>query len=556
MKRDRQGKPFGFVKFPDDKEMDLESFLRRLNNLWINNYKLRVYRPRYLRNQSRQEKAKVASFKADTGIRKTGISFKEAVIRGQSKNVEQRLETMDIEQKLDRDNLVVFDTKENERKLLKKCSVALLKDTFSWEEHGEEIQSECGKKLSLCYVGDNAVLINNISDFHMDEMIKNMDEWFSYWFEWVRPWKPTNVCHRRKIWTRWIGVPLYAWIVRFFTLASAGIGALVKMDVDAGKKTRMDFAQIMLSVPYLSDINQIVRIKIDEKLYKIKVLEEYPWPGDIISSRLYDKIHEEEFSWTDESRGQLPSNLDVDSVLGRNKVELEFSGDDISVPNRTTHTTTIETLDDRINDECRDRDMGDINKSLDEPNYSDTRELAIIDHVQVSGSTPPIQTHADIVGGFYDGQAGPLSNKAHQNNNLILEDWAQVKEKDKLSPCVDLNEFNNGPILEPAPTTNSGNSQISDKVLESADETILEGVQRRKRDYRGTTSSLIVINRAESRKSRKQRHNKRAISKKEKKRTEFNLFNSFLSDIRSIEDMGGEAMKYRGDFQEKNAKPT
>ncbi|KAL8545394.1 hypothetical protein ACS0TY_005528 [Phlomoides rotata] len=223
---------------------------------------------------------------------------------------------MEIEQKLDRDNLVVFATKENERKWLEKCSMALLKDTFSWEEH---------------------VLINNISELHMEEMIKNMDEWFSYWFEWVRLWKPTNVCHRQKIWTRWIGVPLHAWSARFFSLASAGIGAFVKMDDDAEKKTRMDFARIMLSVPYLNDINQTVRIQIDEKMYKIKVMEEYPWPGDILSPGLYDKIHEDESSWIDESRGQLPSDLDVNYVFRRNKVELEFFDEDNSVPNRTTH---------------------------------------------------------------------------------------------------------------------------------------------------------------------------------------------------------------------------
>ncbi|KAL8465983.1 hypothetical protein ACS0TY_035191 [Phlomoides rotata] len=52
---------------------------------------------------------------------------------------------------------------------------------------------------------ENVVLMQIKSDRPLSEVENEMDEWLSYWFEWFRPWREEDVCHRRKIWTRWVG---------------------------------------------------------------------------------------------------------------------------------------------------------------------------------------------------------------------------------------------------------------------------------------------------------------------------------------------------------------
>lgn len=61
-------------------------------------------------------------------------------------------------------------------------------------------------------------------------MIRDMDEWFKHWFEWFRPWKHVDVCHKRLVWTRWIGIPLHTWNQSFFELMSSKVGRFVRLD--------------------------------------------------------------------------------------------------------------------------------------------------------------------------------------------------------------------------------------------------------------------------------------------------------------------------------------
>lgn len=49
-KRDKLGKPFGFVRFPE--EYNTEQFLEVLNNIWIESYKLRVFFPKFERKKA------------------------------------------------------------------------------------------------------------------------------------------------------------------------------------------------------------------------------------------------------------------------------------------------------------------------------------------------------------------------------------------------------------------------------------------------------------------------------------------------------------------------
>lgn len=80
-------------------------------------------------------------------------------------------------------------------------------------------------------MGGNLILIKiSISEKSTGEMLEDFDEWTSYWFEWVRPWRDIDVNQYRSIWTRWYGVPMHVWSIRFFSIASAKLGMFIKLD--------------------------------------------------------------------------------------------------------------------------------------------------------------------------------------------------------------------------------------------------------------------------------------------------------------------------------------
>lgn len=153
--------------------------------------------------------------------------------------------------------------------------MGLLRDDFSWEENGEELQEECGIRVKLRYMGDSVVLVQNMSEWPQKEMIKQMDELFSHCFEWLRPWEPRDVCEKKRVWSAWRGIPLHAWNERFFQLASGELGTFIKVDEDTTNKVRLNVARVLLSVPFYKDINRCITVQIEGRSYTIKIVEEF-----------------------------------------------------------------------------------------------------------------------------------------------------------------------------------------------------------------------------------------------------------------------------------------
>lgn len=80
--------------------------------------------------------------------------------------------------------------------------------------------SECGNRLKLTSMGGGMVLIQSGSDKNTSEVLEGFDEWSRSWLKRWKPWEGPDVNRSRKVWTRWVGVPLQAWNPRFFSLVS------------------------------------------------------------------------------------------------------------------------------------------------------------------------------------------------------------------------------------------------------------------------------------------------------------------------------------------------
>ncbi|KAL8537704.1 hypothetical protein ACS0TY_012738 [Phlomoides rotata] len=255
-KRDRAGKPYGFVRLLASQIRDVEATLVKLNRLWIDSYKLCVYKPRFERTPMPNIKTQTRNgFAANLGVRSPEKTYRDAIRKSGFEN-QGDTHKEGLQPKVQKDDSFVFSPTAEERNWLEKCWIGLLKNDFTWEDNGEEIQGECGIKFKLCYMGDNVVLIRNQSEFSLPEFEKEMGEWLKNWFQWVRPWKEQDVCHRRK--------------------------------------ERLDIARLQLSVPFDNEINTSFSVRIGDHSFKIRIIEEYsfddhredPYEEDDSSSNL------------------------------------------------------------------------------------------------------------------------------------------------------------------------------------------------------------------------------------------------------------------------------
>lgn len=97
------------------------------------------------------------------------------------------------------DDVLQYQSSEEESRWLSGAFTGHLKGDFSWNEHGEELQRECEGRVKIRDLGSNMVLIQSYSVKSTEEEIKALDEWAEFWLDWWRPWTYTDANLRRII---------------------------------------------------------------------------------------------------------------------------------------------------------------------------------------------------------------------------------------------------------------------------------------------------------------------------------------------------------------------
>lgn len=117
------------------------------------------------------------------------------------------------------------------------------------------------------------------------------------------------------MWTRWIGVPFQACNKCFFSLASARICRFIRMDIVTKNRLCLKNAKILLSVPFINDVNCSFMVRIDGNIFKIKVVEEFQnyWGSE---GRVVGDFSDWSLSWESGSNSMDPNEPDDDSIHG------------------------------------------------------------------------------------------------------------------------------------------------------------------------------------------------------------------------------------------------
>lgn len=67
-------------------------------------------------------------------------------------------------------------------------------------------------------------------------LLKEFDEWVTFWFDWIRPWRDIDVNPYRLVQINWTRVPPHVWLSKFFSLACATFELFNKIDEGTEQK--------------------------------------------------------------------------------------------------------------------------------------------------------------------------------------------------------------------------------------------------------------------------------------------------------------------------------
>lgn len=114
--------------------------------------------------------------------------------------------------------------------------------------------------------------------------------------------------------------------IRFFETFCFKVGTLIKLDESTINKERFDFARVLVSAPYLKDLNQIFQVNIDNTVFNIRVVEELEWTinegtweGDDEESENDDTRSQ----WSDEGKKENSNGPAAAIVYSRNSMIVE-----------------------------------------------------------------------------------------------------------------------------------------------------------------------------------------------------------------------------------------
>ncbi|KAK7290434.1 hypothetical protein RIF29_04862 [Crotalaria pallida] len=130
------------------------------------------------------------------------------------------------------------------------------------------------RSIKIAPMGGDWVFIEPEEDEDMQILIKEEENTLNQWFSFFKKWSPSEIAGKRYAWLRVQGTPIHAWERDFFSSVANFFGSLERLDSNTELRRRYDFARILISTSNTDYINRTLRVKINEDVFYIKVVEE------------------------------------------------------------------------------------------------------------------------------------------------------------------------------------------------------------------------------------------------------------------------------------------
>jgi hypothetical protein len=288
LKLDRKGSRFGFVRFWE--VQNVESLLRKLEEIWFDTYKLGANLAMHTRGGEYEGKGKHADYKPKTWPRheggevKHGISFKQTLVNGNldSQNNEKKgkecantpytKKRRQANQFLD-STMEVTVVEEN-LKRYESCWVGKLWEQDQTENIQFKIWMEGYQTIKATTLGLDLVLLSSNTQDGVKKAVEGNTDWWSRVFIEIRPWSPILRPRGRRVWVRIFGTPLHVWGEDCFSKVVCKFGRFVKMDEPTKEQQRLEFARVQVLLNGWHTIDEQIDIRVGGEVFVMKMVEE------------------------------------------------------------------------------------------------------------------------------------------------------------------------------------------------------------------------------------------------------------------------------------------
>jgi hypothetical protein len=286
-KLDKQGHKFGFVKFKE--VQDVEELNRRLGDIWMGTYHLRINPSRFGRNKKKSNSPPRASDlpprrRSDT-LAQPNRSFRTALV-GETSTV---LPAAPIVEETAGIPILDLEVEENLLQTLLGSYVGRLKPGVEMRALHMKINMAGLQAVKATTMGGGLVLLSRSAKTAVGAPLNNLEWWDSLLVE-LTPWTPNLVCKRRKLWLRLYGVPLHVWGTYTFKSIAERCGEFIAMDSGTLNRSRFDVARVQIESHLQGFIDFVIKLRVHGAFYKVRVVEEGLGPREVEGMIVEDQM--------------------------------------------------------------------------------------------------------------------------------------------------------------------------------------------------------------------------------------------------------------------------
>ncbi|KAG5029015.1 hypothetical protein JHK87_012529 [Glycine soja] len=273
-RRNREGRRYGFVRFKG--VSDAKGLEVKLDNIFINDYKLFVNLPRFTRTawtEELQQKTIVGRnpFKVPCKpcVVTTGPfrrSYAEVTTKGELPGDRTRGEVLTP--------TISITPNEGRGYWCNEAWVGKLKKVMAVETLEDRIAWDLGYNIRTIFLGDDMILLTGLSDEKAQLIIQMEMESGNSLFYSLEKWRPGCRPNNWVVWLQVWGFPIEVWEVDHLKKAVSTISDVIELDDDTEDRCRLDRARLLVRTPLLPSIRRDVIVRVGEIEYRVWIVEE------------------------------------------------------------------------------------------------------------------------------------------------------------------------------------------------------------------------------------------------------------------------------------------
>jgi len=263
LKRNKEGKRFGFVRFED--EDNGKELLAKLLKIRVQSFQLNVNISKFHREVEVMQPVEKQHHVRASPLERSCLKVVEEVSFASVVVADKGAGTSSIVKAVAE---VVCESSPGRMEVLLDSVVGLLRPSLSIQRIREQLMVSGVPNISVVPLGGNQALISSPIKGLIKESLLVRKDWWLSWFVGFTKWSLEVPRPSRCVWLRVAGAPAHLWCVNTFEKVGAVFGEVQEVVVD---EMSLEAAWVNVLLPGLSPVSEAVVLVADGRRYSVFV---------------------------------------------------------------------------------------------------------------------------------------------------------------------------------------------------------------------------------------------------------------------------------------------